>query len=435
MEKVWLCILCRSLAADDCAFAPCPFGAARLQPEHKLTRVLKMTMLVVDDDGLVTTLMSLSLDDLGYHNVVVANTGLQALAHLDAGLVPDVLFCDLQMPGMDGVQLLRHLGSRSFSGGVILVSGSDWRILKACEEMGQSLGLHMLGILQKPFDTDTIQNLLLRAKGTRQTATPPGPPIGAHDLRLALEQGHIEAWFQPQLDVSSGLPVGMEVLARWHHAERGFVSPLSFITLAEECGLIDDVMHVVFNAALAALRTLRTQGIDIRMSVNFSASNLHDPTLPEQIEALVLAAGIKPSDVIVEITESGVTQSQPLAQEILARFRLKGFGLSIDDFGTGYSSMAQLHRLPFTELKIDKAFVHGAASDSRSYAMFESSVLLARKLGVVSVAEGVETDEDFAVAKLLGCDVVQGYLFAKAMPLNAVLAWLADFPLPTALVH
>jgi EAL domain-containing protein (putative c-di-GMP-specific phosphodiesterase class I) len=298
--------------------------------------------------------------------------------------------------------------------------------------MGQSLGLRMLGILQKPFDTDSIEYLLLHARETHQTASPLGPPIDAAELQLALEQGHIEAWFQPQLEVASGLPVGMEVLARWRHAERGFISPLAFITLAEECSLIDDVMHVVFNTALAAMRSLHAQGIAIRMSVNFSASNLHDPTLPEQIEALVLAANVKPADVIIEITESGVTQSNPLAQEILARLRLKGFGLSIDDFGTGYSSMAQLHRLPFTELKIDKAFVHGAATDSRSYAMFESSVLLARKLGVVSVAEGVETDEDFAVAKLLGCDVVQGYLFAKAMPINEVLAWLADFPLTAA---
>ncbi len=391
-----------------------------------------MTMLVVDDDSLVTTLMELSLDELGYQNVISTGTGAQTLEYLDNGLTPSVLFCDLQMPGMDGVQLLRHLGSRHFGGGIILLSGSDWRILKACEEMGESLGLRMLGILQKPFDTEAIENLLIHARDARQVTSPFGPPIGAKDLHVALEQGHIEAWFQPQIHVASGIPVGMEVLARWHHVQRGFVSPLAFITLAEECGLIDDVMHVVFNTALAAMRTLNAHGIAIRMSVNFSARSLHDPTLPEQLEALVLAADVKTSDVIVEITESGVTQGHPLAQEILARLRLKGFGLSIDDFGTGYSSMAQLHRLPFTELKIDKAFVHDSANDSRSYAMFESSVLLARKLGVVSVAEGVETDDDFAVAKLLGCDVVQGYLFAKAMPINEVLAWLADFPLATA---
>jgi EAL domain-containing protein (putative c-di-GMP-specific phosphodiesterase class I)/CheY-like chemotaxis protein len=391
-----------------------------------------MTMLVVDDDSLVTTLMTLSLDELGYQHVVAASTGAQCLTQLDTGLAPKVLFCDLQMPGMDGVQLLRHLGSRHFNGGVILLSGSDWRILKACEEMGQSLGLRMLGILQKPFDTDTIQNLLLRAKEAHRPAIPRGEPIGATDLQHALDHGQIEAWFQPQIEVASGLPVGMEVLARWRHAQQGFVSPLSFITLAEECGLIDRIMHLVFRAALAAMQAMRAQGHCLHMSVNFSASNLHDPTLPEQLEALVLAAGIQPADVMVEVTESGVTQSNPLAQEILARLRLKGFGLSIDDFGTGYSSMAQLHRLPFTELKIDKAFVHGAAADSRSYAMFESSVLLARKLGVVSVAEGVETDEDFAVAKLLGCDVVQGFLFAKAMPVNEALAWLSDFPLTSA---
>jgi EAL domain-containing protein (putative c-di-GMP-specific phosphodiesterase class I)/FixJ family two-component response regulator len=394
-----------------------------------------MTMMVVDDDSLVTTLMALSLDQLGYSSVISASTGAQTLEHLDRGVAPDVIFCDLQMPGMDGVQLLRHLGSRHFSGGVILLSGSDWRILKACEEMGESLGLHMLGILRKPFDTVTIQSLLLRAKDARTEASPLGQAISAAELQQALDQGDIDAWFQPQIEVASGLAVSMEVLARWKHAERGFIAPLSFIALAEECGLIDRIMHVVFRAAIVAMGAMRERGLHLGMSVNFSASNLHDPTLPEQLEALVLDAGLQPADVMVEITESGVTQSKPLAQEILARLRLKGFGLSIDDFGTGYSSMAQLHRLPFTELKIDRSFVHGADHDTRSFAMFESSVLLARKLGVVSVAEGVETDADFAVAKLLGCDMVQGYLFARAMPTREMLDWLADYALSTAQAH
>jgi EAL domain-containing protein (putative c-di-GMP-specific phosphodiesterase class I)/FixJ family two-component response regulator len=375
-----------------------------------------MTLMVVDDDVLVTTLMTLSLGELGFDQVCVESSSEGALRQIDAGLVPSVIFCDLQMPGIDGIELLRHLGSRRYSGGVVLLSATDWKILKSCEDMGRSLGLHMLGILQKPFEASAIADLLRATWQVREQLPAQVAPITEEDLRAALDGAAIETWYQPQFDAVTLLPVGVEALARWRHPQHGFVSPLAFVSLAETCGLIDILLYRVFGSAMQTQGALLKSGLDTRMSVNLSARNLHDHTLPERLTQIAAEAGVSPQSVVIEVTESHMTEHAAVAQEILARLRLKGFGLSIDDYGTGYSSITQLHRLPFTELKIDGSFVRAAAHDPRAYAIFESSVHLAHKLEVLSVAEGIETEAQLAIARALGCEVVQGYLFSRALP-------------------
>jgi EAL domain-containing protein (putative c-di-GMP-specific phosphodiesterase class I)/FixJ family two-component response regulator len=391
---------------------------------HDLNIDNSVAIMVVDDDSLVTTLMTLSLQELGFDQIIEETSGEGALARLDANQIPAVIFCDLQMPGMDGVELIRHLGARHYTGGVILLSGTDWRILKSCEAMGTSAGLNMLGILQKPFAPNDIARLLSQVKSGQERVPVQVQPITQKELEDGLSRGEITAWYQPQIDVKTRSTVGMEVLARWAHPTRGFVPPLSFITLAEAVGLIDDVLKTVCCDALHQLGQWRALGLTVHLSLNLSARNLHDRNLPEQMMAWCNDARVDPTDVVIEITESQLAQNMALAQEILSRLRLKGFSLSIDDFGTGYSSLAQLHQLPFTELKVDRAFVNGAVNDARSRAIFESNVMLARRMGLVSVGEGVETEEDFALALELGCDVVQGYLFSPAMPAAAMSRWL-----------
>lgn len=383
-----------------------------------------MSMMVVDDDTLVTTLMSLSLDELGCQDVIAEDSGRGALARLDAGDVPSVIFCDLQMPGMDGVELVRHLASRQYRGGIILLSGSDWRIVKACEQMGKSAGLNVLGHLKKPFSNAEITKLLSSASQEHSHSSRSADPITESELREALRLGQIVAWYQPQLDTATRQLVGMEALARWAHPQRGYVPPLAFITLAEEVGLIDDVTRRVARDALQQLAIWRAQGMRIRMSINLSARNLTDRSLPEQMVDWCDHAGANPKDVVMEITESQLATNLGLAQEVLSRLRLKGLGLAIDDFGTGHSSLVQLNQLPFNELKIDRAFVHGAAQDASCRAIFESNVNLARKLEMTSVAEGIETEEDFALTRELGCDVAQGYLFSAALPAAEIPHWV-----------
>ena len=385
-----------------------------------------MKMLAVDDDGMMLDLLGMALDELGFRQVESVSTGEGALARLDAGYAPEVIFCDLNMPGMDGVGLIRHLARRQYAGNVILLSGVDWRILKTCEEMGTAFGLVMLGCLQKPFNFDDITRLLDRVRTRKATNTTKALPISPGELRLAIEAGQMEAWFQPQLAVNSGKVVALEALVRWQHPQRGLIPPMAFIPVAEEHGLIDALLEVVYRDAMAQVGRWHRQGICVRVAVNLSTDNLNSHDLPDRLAAWSREAGVAPQSVMIEITESRLNKNLTLTLEILSRLRLKGFGLSIDDFGTGYSSMEQLHRMPFTELKVDRGFVHGAATDSRSRAVFESSVQLAGKLGMTTVAEGVEDEADFNLVRELGCDLVQGYHFAKPMSAPALEAWMAQ---------
>lgn len=385
-----------------------------------------MTILVVDDESLVTDLLTVSLEDLGFEHICAESTGVGALARLDEGLSPAVIFCDLNMPGMDGVELIRHLARRQFQGGVILLSGADWRIVKTCEEMGAAFGLAMLGALQKPFSREEISLLLSRAPRRRTGRSPAEAPISPDELKQGMEAGQLMAWFQPQVSASDGTLAAVEALVRWQHPQRGLIPPMAFIPVAEEHGLIDALLETVYRDAMGHVGRWISQGHALRVAVNLSTDNLNSHDLPERMEAWSRESAVPSQSVVIEVTESRLSKNLALAQEILTRLRLRGFGLSLDDFGTGYSSLEQLHRLPFTELKIDRGFVHGAATDSRSRAVFESSVELARKLSMTTVAEGVEDEDDFLFAQSLGCDLVQGYHFARPLPSAELGAWMAQ---------
>jgi len=166
------------------------------------------------------------------------------------------------------------------------------------------------------------------------------------------------------------------------------------------------------------------------MGINISVDTLNDLGWPDEIAAQIEDCGLKPSSITFEITESRLMENISVALDILSRLSLKRFNLSIDDFGTGYSSMEQLQRIPFSELKIDRAFVRGASDDSAARAILEANQLLAKKLNMTIVAEGVETQEDWDLVTELGCDQVQGYFVAKPMPVEELCVWLHNWQMP-----
>jgi len=219
--------------------------------------------------------------------------------------------------------------------------------------------------------------------------------------------------------------VGVEALVRWNHPTDGIIGPFDFIHLVEDNNLIYELTQAVCKKVLQYVSRWQAQGINLDIAINISTEALRNLSWPDDIANQVEAAGLQPSNVTFEITESHLMEHFVVALDILSRLSLKRFKLSIDDFGTGYSSMEQLQRVPFSELKIDRAFVRGASEDTSARAILESSVSLAKKLDMKIVAEGVETEEDWNLVAELGCDEVQGFYIARPMPADQLCRWLA----------
>ena len=384
-----------------------------------------LRVMLVDDDEFVLDFVEDMLRGLGVKNVSRSLNGHAALALIDGAIKPpQLVICDLDMPGMDGIEFLRHLADREFEGGVILSSGSDGRVIKTVESLVQVHKLRFLGTLQKPIEKAA---LLVALMDLISAAPKPGyGPIlklSPEEIRIGLDTDQMETFFQPKVTLADRRVAGAECLVRWRHPERGLIQPVAFVSVAEEHGLIDDLTMAVFRKAMRHLSAWTHMGHDLKISVNVSMDNLNQLDLPEIFADIVRQAGVETDRVILEMTESRLMNDIATSLEIITRLRLKGFGLSIDDFGTGYSSMEKLKQLPFTELKVDRTFVYGAARDSVARAILESSVQMGHALGMSVVAEGAETQEDWDLLATVGCDEVQGYFVAMPMPAEEFIAW------------
>ena len=231
------------------------------------------------------------------------------------------------------------------------------------------------------------------------------------------------------MEIGSGHVVGVEALARWRHGD-AMIGPVHFIPVFEREGMIDAFTDRMLARACHWRRLWAQQGVELKVAVNVSMLNLTRIEAADRFQRIVGDHGVKPRDVVIEVTESSVMSEAAHALNVLARLRLKGFGLSIDDFGTGYSSLAQLSQIPFTELKIDQGFVTGAVRQPRKRAVVEASLELARKLQLSAVAEGVETVEEWQMLAELDCQLAQGFLISPALPGEQLLAGIADWRAP-----
>jgi EAL domain-containing protein (putative c-di-GMP-specific phosphodiesterase class I)/DNA-binding NarL/FixJ family response regulator len=389
-----------------------------------------MKILLIDDEAFALKLLIHQLASLGFRKVTPVTGGAEALALIAGGASFDIVLTDLQMPGMDGVEFVRALTQGGYDGELVLVSGEDKRILKTAEQLARAHGLRVLGRLKKPVSPERLAEVL----GHHADAVAPRPCAdggcyGPDELRQAIAAGQLVCHCQPKVSLATGALTGVEILVRWQHPRDGLVFPDHFVGVAEEHGLIDGLTQAVLHDALRQTRAWFDAGREMHVAVNISMENLDKLDFPDFVVAAAREVDVSLSSLVLEVTESRLMQDMRAPLDILARLRLKHVDLSIDDFGTGHSSLAQLRDLPFNELKIDRGFVHGAWRDAQLAAIFDASLDIARKLGMRSVAEGVEDIEDWNFLRTHGCDIAQGYFIARPMPMAALADWLPEWEL------
>ncbi len=384
---------------------------------------MKPKLLIIDDQG--------SAD---YLRVAAGYVGFDAVAINDASQLVNIysedwgaIVLDMNMSGMDGVEILRFLGGKAFRGQVVIMTANERGLLNSAVEIASAHGLQVSGALQKPIRHVKLQQLFyetmqsIDAQSAMKTRNVVLPTLA--DFQRGLDSNDIVPYFQPQIDIRRNKVVGVEALVRWQHPELGLFYPNVIIPMAEEGDFMSAMTQHIMEQSMDWAQHWKKGGLNLTISINMSASSIVDLSLPDVMESEVQRRGLGHGCIVLEVTEQTLMTELSTSLDILTRLRMKHLELSIDDFGTGHSSMLQLYRVPFTEIKIDRSFISKLADNEESYAIVEMTIALAHKLKMRTVAEGVEDAETLATLKRMGCDLVQGYYYAKPMPGDEIMGW------------
>ncbi len=383
-------------------------------------------IFIIDDEEQIAEMLGEVVSLSGFN----ANIYTDATVFFEEGKFNDnaTIILDLNMPNMDGVEVIRELSSKSSKASLILMSGYDMSVLRSAEKLAQAHGLEIVTSLMKPIQLDSLMEVL----DTHRKSLNDYQPLSTNshfvpnttDLAQALNQDELIIFLQPQIDIQTGALVGSEVLVRWEHPQHGMIFPDNFIGLAEQSGLIGQLTSKVLDMAIEQIAAHQARGYKIPLSVNVSANNISSLELPEELADKITHSHLDPSLLTIEVTESALMGKLVTSLDILTRIRMKGFALSIDDFGTGFSSLSQLHRVPFNELKVDKSFIMEMDTDSEAKAIVKTCIVLGHELNMTVVAEGVETEATLTMLKELGCDIAQGYFLSRPLSENDYQDWL-----------
>lgn len=382
-------------------------------------------ILILEDHPVTSKMLMVSLEALGYSNVHSAESGEQALLILQKQKKIDILICDIQMPGIDGLTFLRQASEVGRIDALVLSSDMAGDLRLAIQQLARLIGYQVLGDLKKPFSRAELKELLLRycpSTPSRPSYTVEEMPSAA-DVRQALLAGQFVPFFQPKVNLKTLEVVGAEVLVRWQHPQLGLLNPALFLSVVQSFGFLNEM---TLSIARQAIRFLRERQLidEITLSVNLEAEQLGLPCLVESVRTLLSDEHMPARCLILELTETGLLQAPLTSIENLVRLRLLGCGISIDDFGAGFSSLQRICDMPCSELKLDASFTSSLVHNPRTVAAVSSILRLAGNLDIKLVAEGIETPEQLSLLQSLNCPIGQGYLFSRPLAGPDFAAWL-----------
>jgi len=389
----------------------------------------RSSVLVIDDQRFQRRTLARMLEGLGVQTVHEAADGTSALnlvrEHRDSLLF---VVSDVDMPEMDGLEFMRCLAKEAPQMAVAIHSALDRTLLKSVEVMAAEYGLRLVGVLEKPVSQAMLVVVMDNARKSALRPQRTQPEVNAGQVTKGLNNDEFEPWFQPKIDLRTGRPCGAEALVRWCRPQIEPLAPDRFLAVVSASGLMRAMTLSLATRCAQSLELLGRRGSGLTLSLNVCPSLLDDPGFGDALARALVDAGAGPEEVILEVTESAAARNQGAALENLARLRMRGFQLSIDDFGTGFSSLSQLVRTPFSELKIDRSFVSRIEIEGADRMLVDSTVALAHRLGLRTVAEGIEDPPVLRWLREAGCEFGQGFLFSRGLEAEEFERWLAEWP-------
>lgn len=389
-----------------------------------------LKVLILEDHPFQLMALHQMLNANGVFDVLTADSVEVACQTLSRRGRVDIAICDLQMEGPDGLALIRHLADNGLAAALVILSGAEPGLIDSVGALARQLGLNVLGCLQKPASSIVVHQLLRDYLEQDRSAPAvdlmPQYPELLNLSAAALEQSK-EQWtvhYQPKVCFDGKL-VGVEALVRWQHPTLGLLSPAQFFPQIERAGLLDTLSWYVLDQALAFSAQFQSRsGKALPVAVNIAPHLLVSHDFHDQVKAALARHAVPASALTLEIVETAGSTLDSQQLEGLLHLRILGCQLSIDDFGMGVSNVHRLLELPFSELKLPSEFVRGMAHDGRKAAVVAGALMMARRMSLNVVVEGVETADDLLALKDLGQPVMQGYFIARPMPGAELQQWV-----------
>ncbi|MFC3150571.1 EAL domain-containing protein [Litoribrevibacter euphylliae] len=388
-----------------------------------------MRCLIIDDSHSVSDyLATLLRESLQLKEVFVAYNAIEALNIIESHPDIHVVLCDLNMEKVDGLEMIRLLREKRFRGYFGIISSMAAKVINSAEQLARVHDINLLGSLAKPISEDAIIKLLssIGEKPKHKSALSEGS-LKIYELIRGIEKEQFEVFYQPKINCVNRSVFGIEALTRLNHPRLGLIFPDRFIEAMERTALINELTKYVLEKSLSQWRHWQAKGHLLNIAVNISPKEICNLDFPEYVLNLLKENSVPPEYLTLEITESALELDETDSLEVLNRLSMHGVKLSIDDFGTGHSSLERLRIYPFDELKVDKSFMLHARENDNDRAIVESSVMLAKRLGLKVVFEGIENSELYNMSDHLGGDVIQGYYMSRPMQEDDLIGWIEDW--------
>lgn len=379
--------------------------------------------LIVDDSKVFCDMLKNELEAFEIDVVDTCQSGERALelisplkCHYDA------VFIDLHMGGMDGIELIRHLDKLQYRGGIIVVSALDETIIEHTMEVVRKLNVQLLGSILKPYDRSLIAFMVRRIRNMRPKALE-APPISKSAVRKALQDGKLEAYFQPLINGLDNSLHSLESLSRLHDTDDKIIPPNKFLPTIAHFKLFPEFMPLFLQKTLGDyLRICQKLHTDVPLRINIHQDQLSDDALPKQLLDSIKHTKVEPENLVLEISERFTPNDAHLRN--MARLRIAGFKLSLDDYGTGSTNIRQLSTLPFSDIKIDQEIVTGMHRDQALRTIVTSVKHVADELNIDVIAKGVHDPSDLVLLDDIGIQYFQGHFFSRPKPASECIRWL-----------